>query len=113
MISYSIYIVDDDQSVREGMTAALVSDYDVAAFSTAESALKAIKDNPPDLVLLDIGLPGMDGIDALQKIKSESSDILVIMITAYEDIDTVISAMKAGAHDYVVKPIHMEALVTT
>lgn len=113
MISYSIYIVDDDQSVREGMAAALVSDYEVAAFSTAESALKAIKDNPPDLILLDIGLPGMDGIEALQKINSESSDILVIMITAYEDINTVISAMKLGAHDYVVKPIHMEALVTT
>lgn len=113
MITYSIYVVDDDESIREGIATALASDYQVKAFSTAEAAFDAIKDNPPDLVLLDIGLPGMNGIEALRKIKSMYSDILVIMITAYEDIDTVISAMKLGAHDYVVKPLHMDALEAT
>ncbi|MBL7176819.1 MAG: sigma-54-dependent Fis family transcriptional regulator [Desulfobacteraceae bacterium] len=110
MIPYSIYIVDDEEIIREGVTMALEADYQVEAFSTAESAMEAVKDNPPDLVLLDIGLPGMDGIEALEKIKELYPDILIIMITAYEDIKTVISAMKLGAHDYVVKPIQMDGL---
>ncbi|MBW1888474.1 MAG: sigma-54-dependent Fis family transcriptional regulator, partial [Deltaproteobacteria bacterium] len=113
MISYSIYIVDDEQIIREGITMALEADYRVEAFSDAETAIEAIKKNPPDLVLLDIGLPGMDGIEALGKIKSLYPDILIIMITAYEDIKTVISAMKLGAYDYVVKPIQMDGLEVT
>jgi DNA-binding NtrC family response regulator len=113
MISYLIYIVDDEQTVREGISMALEADYEVEAFSTAEAALDAMKDNPPDLVLLDIGLPGMNGIEALPKIKTLHPEILVIMITAYEDIQTVISAMKLGAYDYVVKPIHMDGLEVT
>ena len=55
----------------------------------------------------------MDGIEALREIKSLHPDVLVIMITAYEDIDTVISAMKLGAYDYVVKPLHMDGLEVT
>ena len=110
MITYSVYIVDDEQTIREGITMALEADYRVDAFSTAETAIKAMKSDPPDLVLLDIGLPGMNGIEALQNIKSQYPDVLIIMITAYEDINTVISAMKLGAYDYVVKPIHMDGL---
>ena len=113
MIPYSIYIVDDEQTVRQGITMALETDYQVEAFPTAETAVEAIKNSPPDLVLLDIGLPGMDGIEALRKIKSLYPDIVIIMITAYEDINTVISAMKLGAYDYVVKPIHMDGLEVT
>jgi len=110
MISYSIYIVDDEQLIREGITMALGSDYQVNAFPSAEKAIKAIKSSPPDLILLDVGLPGINGIQALCEIKKLCPEILVIMITAYEDIKTVISAMKLGAYDYVVKPIHMDGL---
>jgi len=113
VISYSIYIVDDEQEIREGLTMALEADYQVEAFSTAETAMDAIKSHPPDLVLLDIGLPGMNGIEALRQIKTLYPDVLIIMITAYEDINTVISAMKLGAYDYVVKPIHMDGLEVT
>ena len=108
MITYSVYIVDDEQTIREGITMALEADYRVDAFSTAETAIEAMKSDPPDLVLLDIGLPGMNGIEALKKIKSQYPDVLIIMITAY--VNTVISAMKLGAYDYVVKPIHMDGL---
>jgi len=80
---------------------------------TAETAIDAIKENPPDLVLLDIGLPGMNGIEALRTIKNLYPDILIVMITAYEDVNTVISAMKLGAYDYVVKPIYMDGLEVT
>ena len=110
MISYSIFIIDDEPVIREGITMALGSDYQVNAFPSAEKAIKAFKSSPPDLILLDVGLPGINGIQALCEIKKLCQEILVIMITAYEDIKTVISAMKLGAYDYVVKPIHMDEL---
>jgi len=113
MISYSIYVIDDEDTIREGITMALEADYQVKTFPTAEAAIDVINENPPDMILLDIGLPGMSGIEALRKIKALHADVLVIMVTAYEDIDTVISAMKLGASDYVVKPIHMEGLEVT
>jgi DNA-binding NtrC family response regulator len=94
MISYTIYVVDDEETIREGVTMSLETDYQVKAFSSAETAIEAMNNNPPDLVLLDIGLPGMAGIEALGKIKKLYPDILIIMITAYEDIKTVITAMK-------------------
>ena len=113
MITYSIYVVDDEQTIREGITMALEGDYRVEAFVAAEVALDAIIRKPPDLVLLDIGLPGMNGIEALREIKNLYPDMLVVMITAYEDVNTVISAMRLGAYDYVVKPIHMDGLEVT
>ena len=113
MISYSIYIVDDEETVRDGISLALEGDYHVEAFASAEAVIDAVASQVPDLVLLDIGLPGINGIEALDQIKGVNPEILVIMITAYEDINTVIAAMKQGAYDYVVKPLHMDALRVT
>jgi DNA-binding NtrC family response regulator len=113
MTPFSIYIVDDEETIREGLTLGLQAEYHVEAFTTAEKAIAAMRKDFPDLVLLDIGLPGMDGVAALQKIKSLNPDTLVIMITAYEDIKTVVSTMKLGAYDYVVKPIHLDGLELT
>ncbi len=113
MISYSIFIVDDEQTVREGIALALNRHYPVQSFESAEKAIEAIKTEPPDLVLLDIGLKGMSGIEALEIIKELNSDILVVMVTAYEDVETVVAAMKLGAYDYTVKPIQIETLLTT
>ncbi len=112
-ISYTIYIVDDEKTIREGVTMALEDLYRVKDFADAETALSALEKDPPDLVLLDVGLPGMDGIEALQRFKKLQPDVLIIMITAYEDVETVISAMKSGAYDYVVKPIYMDGLEVT
>ena len=113
MIPYSIYIIDDEQTIRDGVSMAIEADYRVETFSTAEAAIEAMENGPPDLVLLDIGLPGMDGIKALGIIKGLYPDMMIIMITAYEEISTVISAMKSGAYDYVVKPLHMDGLQVT
>ncbi len=110
MIKYSVYIVDDEQSLAKGIALSLAKHYKAKPFITAEKALESIKRDPPDLVLLDIGLPGMNGIEALRVIKRDYPDIVVIMITAFEDIKTVISAMRLGAYDYVVKPIQMDTL---
>jgi DNA-binding NtrC family response regulator len=112
MTSYSIYIVDDEAVAREGLKLALKKkNYQVAAYESAESALKAIDERPPDLVLLDIGLPGMSGVEALGIVKERHPEVIVVMITAYEDVPTVVSSMKNGAYEYVVKPVQMDALL--
>jgi DNA-binding NtrC family response regulator len=108
--SYSIYIVDDEDSIREGLSHALKPKYRVRAFPTAETALEGIREAMPDLVLLDLGLPGMSGLDALREMKILSPEVLVIVITAYEDVKSVVASMKNGAHDYVVKPLQMNTL---
>lgn len=113
MISFTIWIVDDENSIREGIVMALEKNYQVQAFADAESALSLMKKKQPDLLLLDIGLPGMDGISALKKIRDLYPDLLVVMITAYEEVKTVIAAMKLGAYDYIIKPILMPGLRTT
>jgi DNA-binding NtrC family response regulator len=113
MAPFRIYAVDDEESIREGIELKFGSRYEVATFPAAEPALEAIKRSPPDLVLLDLGLPGMDGLAALQAMRAMIPDLLVIVITAYEDVGRVISVMKAGAWDYVIKPIQTEALDLT
>ncbi len=109
MISFSLFVVDDEEFIRD---AALMNlgQYDVKAFATAEDAIAAAKEHAPDLVLLDVGLPGMSGVDALAEMRAICPETLFIMITAYEDVDTVVKAMKRGAYDYVVKPLHMDSL---
>ncbi|HNY65767.1 MAG TPA: sigma-54 dependent transcriptional regulator [Deltaproteobacteria bacterium] len=110
---FSILLIDDEESIRDGVAIALDTLYDVRAYARAEEGLEAIRTDPPDLVLLDIGLPGMNGIEALTRIRAMHPEMLVIMITAYEDAQTVISAMKLGAYDYIVKPILMDGLEVT
>ncbi|MDM8550298.1 response regulator [Desulfobacterales bacterium HSG2] len=99
-----IFIIDDEAHLREWLKRNLKKDYQVETFSSAISALDAIRKTAPDIVLLDIGLPQMNGIEALTEIRKISQNIPVIMITAQQDINTVISAMKKGAYDYLIKP---------
>ena len=113
MMSFCLFVVDDEDIARKGICLALQKQYQVHDFATAEDALEALPEYRPDLVLLDIGLPGMTGIEALERIKKENADTLVIMITAYEDVQTVVSAMKLGAYDYIVKPLDMNGLIIT
>jgi DNA-binding NtrC family response regulator len=113
MLTYSIYVVDDEDTIRDAISMAFDTEYRIETFPEAETALTRIEKTPPDLILLDIGLPGMSGIEALREIKALDPEIPVIMITAYEDVDTVIAAMKAGACDYVIKPLLMDALEVT
>jgi DNA-binding NtrC family response regulator len=110
MKPFSVFIVEDEESIRKGISTVLGMRYRVRAFPDAESAIPAAKESPPDLVLMDIGLPGMNGIDALKAMRGASPDLLCIVITALEDVQTVVSAMKAGACDYILKPLHAELL---
>jgi DNA-binding NtrC family response regulator len=102
--------VDDEESVREGVRVALEPRYRVRTFTDAESAVEAVREDPPDLVLMDIGLPGMSGLEGIRAIRALRPEVLFIVITAYEDVRTIVAAMKGGAFDYVVKPLHAETL---
>jgi len=71
MTNYSVFVVDDERVAREGVTLALKKEYQVKAFASTEAVIDALESDSPDLILLDIGLPGMSGVEALKIISSE------------------------------------------
>ena len=100
-----ILIVDDELIMRESLAAWLERDgYAVQTAASGESALKKCRENRFDILLLDIKMEGMDGLDVLRRVKESDADVAVVMITAYGSIATAIDAMKDGAHDYLLKP---------
>jgi DNA-binding NtrC family response regulator len=111
-ISYRVFVVDDEESIRDAALYTLTQ-YRVEAFASGEEAVAAAAADPPDLVLQDIGLPGMDGLECMRRIRADHPQVLFIMITAWEDVETVVRAMRQGAYDYVVKPLHLETLQKT
>ncbi len=113
MIGYSIYVVDDEESIRDAAKLTL-TEYAVRTFASAEEVLADLEETPaPDLILMDIGLPGISGVQAMRQIKERHPQTIFIMITAYEDVETVVAAMKEGARDYLVKPLRLESLKRT
>ena len=109
-MNYSLLIIDDEESIRDSLSMALGRQYHVSTCATGKEALACLPALAPDLVLLDIGLPDISGLEVLGGIRQQSPHAAVIMITAFEDLDTVISAMKRGAFDYLLKPLRMDAL---
>ncbi len=107
----SILIVDDDEIMRETLLDVLKkSGYEIYAEGSGNGALSLIKKHIIDLVLLDMKLPDIDGLEVLKKIKELDTDILVIIMTAYSDVQTAVSAMKLGAYHYINKPFELEEL---
>jgi DNA-binding NtrC family response regulator len=109
-MKYSLLIIDDEESIRDSLSMALGRQYEVRTCATGKEALRLVPALAPDLVLLDIGLPDIGGLDVLDGIRRDCPHAAVVMITAFEDLDTVISAMKRGAFDYLLKPLRMDAL---
>jgi len=109
-MNYSLLIIDDEESIRDSLSMALGRTYAVETCASGKEALQRLPALGPDLVLLDIGLPDISGLDVLDGIRRQAPRAAVIMITAFEDLDTVIAAMKRGALDYLVKPLRMDAL---
>lgn len=106
MDKITISIVEDLEVVRTGLAAIInmSSDFMVLnSFATAEEALPGILSNPPDIVIMDIHLPGMNGIDCIKKIKEKKTGIQFVMFTIYENSDTVFQALEAGAAGYLLK----------
>jgi len=107
----SLLIVDDDEVMRNTLSDVLKKKgYDVSVASSGNEALSAIRKNIVDLVVLDMRLPDLDGIEVLKRVKEFDTEILVIMMTAYSDVETAVSAMKSGAYHYINKPFELEEL---
>ena len=111
MQKLNILVAEDGQSQREMLRGFLKDEgYEVSEAENGEEALKEVNDGYFDLLLLDYKMPGMDGMKVLEEVKRINPEIDVIMMTAYGTIDTAVRAMKAGAADYITKPIELEEL---
>src|SRR6476659_5257951 len=100
-----IWIVDDDQSIRFVLEKALTrEDFAVRSFTNSRDVLAALEDDAPQVLVSDIRMPGGSGIDLLNKIKAKHRELPVIIMTAYSDLDSAVSAFQGGAFDYLPKP---------
>jgi len=102
----TVIVVEDDRGLREQLTKILYTAPDIAcigAYASAENALPAIKEKVPNVVLMDIKLPGMSGIQCVAEIKKSFPAMYVIMVTAYEESERIFHALKAGANGYIIK----------
>ena len=110
-----ILLVDDDAAVRETLAEHLEGEgYQVAAFESAERALNEIGRLDPALVITDVRMPGLSGIELTAQVRRNSPDTHVVVITAHEDMETAVGAMRAGAFDMLVKPLdlrHLELVI--
>ncbi|MGD8699314.1 MAG: sigma-54 dependent transcriptional regulator [Gemmatimonadales bacterium] len=106
-----ILVVDDDASIRETFEHHLTrSGHDVATAASAEEALGRLAEFDPALVITDLRMPGMDGLELLRRVREAAPDIDVLVITAHEDMRSAMEAMKAGAYDYLVKPLDLDQI---
>jgi two-component system NtrC family response regulator/two-component system nitrogen regulation response regulator GlnG len=110
MIMHKILLVDDERNVHYSLQRALGQACRIISAYTGEAALRQVEAEPPHLVLLDVKLPGMGGLETLQRIKAVAPTLPVILLTAYGTTDTAITAMKLGAFDYLLKPVDMTTL---
>jgi len=108
--SANILVVDDEKSMRDSMQMLLQESYTVFTAKSGKEAVKVVKNNPVDLVLLDIRLPEIDGIEILKIIKGIDASIEVIMITAVVTVKKAVEAIHHGAYDYITKPFDIAAL---
>jgi DNA-binding NtrC family response regulator len=105
----NILVVDDDEGVRQALCQSLQqSGYVVSGVDSGEKALARLRETPLDLVILDLVLPRVDGLEVLKEITALRPEVAVVMITGHASVETAIKAMKMGAIDYVVKPFRME-----
>ena len=111
-MSGQILIVDDEASMRKMLDILLTQEgYEVQTAPNAEAAMDALNLHPFDLVLSDIRMPGLSGIDLLRRLKAEDSQTEVVLMTAYASTESAIEAIKLGAFDYVTKPFQVDELV--
>jgi DNA-binding NtrC family response regulator len=107
----SILIVDDEESVRDSLYNWFIEDgYHVECAENANKALSILENEGFDIILADIKMPGMDGLEMLRRIKLLKSDSIVIVMTAFATVDTAVQALKDGAFDYVTKPFDPDDL---
>ena len=108
----TILVVDDETSILQSLEGILSDEgFEVASAESGLEALEKIEEMMPDLVLLDIWMPGLDGIETLEKIKTHHPALQVIMMSGHGNIETAVKATKVGAYDYIEKPLSLEKLL--
>jgi two-component system NtrC family response regulator len=111
MRSRRVLVVDDDESLRRVTQVQLEEEgYTVSAAPNGEEALCILTRRPQDLVITDLSMPGMSGVDLLRKIVAEYPETTVVLVTAYGTVESAVEAMKLGAYDYITKPVNPESL---
>jgi len=110
----NILIVDDERPILSSVGDVLKDEgYEVSTAENGADALKQIKDTVPDLVLLDVWMPGMDGLEALSRMRELVPDIAVIVMSGHASIDTAVKAVRLGAYDFIEKPLSLDKLSLT
>jgi len=114
MTTKKIMVVDDEDSIRQSLSDVLKDEgFKVISARDGHEALKLLDSIPPDLVLLDIWMPGMDGTEVLKRIKTARPGLQVIMISGHGNIEAAVKAIKLGAYDYIEKPLSLEGILLT
>ena len=107
-----ILIVDDEKNIRSSLEGILKDEgYRVRGVPTGEDLLKQVAQGVPDLVILDVGLPGMDGLQALEEVKRVHPELPVIMISGHSTVETAVKATRLGAYDFIEKPLSLEKTI--
>ncbi|SDK20173.1 two component transcriptional regulator, winged helix family [Methylophilus rhizosphaerae] len=106
-----LLIVEDDLVIANGLVRVLTqAEYAVDHVADGKQALRAIQDDVYDLVILDLGLPAMDGVQVLSHLRQQANPVAVLILTAREDMETRVQALDLGADDFLTKPFHLEEL---
>ncbi|MEW5802796.1 MAG: response regulator [bacterium] len=111
MVPKRVLVVDDEQNSREGLSKILTKEgYVVHTAENGKKALLEAENNKFDLIITDLRMPEMDGIEVLEKLRKKNKDIGVVIVTAYGEVNSYLKAMNLGAFEYLNKPIHLEEL---
>ena len=112
MHSNKIFVIDDDSSIRWVLDKALTgAGLEVVSFESANAALHALKAEEPAVIVTDVRMPGMDGLEFLDHISSLYPEVPVIIMTAHSDLDSAVAAFKGGAFEYMPKPFDIDEAV--
>jgi DNA-binding NtrC family response regulator len=106
-----ILVVDDDKAVRTALKVNLGKHHNVTQVDCGEKALKVLADTPMDLMLTDVAMPGMGGMALMREVRNQHPEVRVVVMTGYGSVADAVDAMKAGADDYLIKPIEKDALL--
>ncbi|MDD5642023.1 MAG: response regulator, partial [Syntrophales bacterium] len=110
----TLLVVDDEPRILQMVSGILQDEgFEVATAADGETALKLVAEEPPDLVLLDIALPGKDGLEVLQELKARSPALPVVMISAYGSVENAVKATRLGAYDFIEKPPNADNILLT
>lgn len=106
-----ILIIEDEETLRESLERVLSKEgYDITSVDSAETALNLLEEDSYDLILTDVILPGITGIELLKKVKERSPDQIVVIMTAFASLETAVESLRAGAYDYIIKPVMHEEI---